>query len=57
LKYFEKQLIKSGESKTFTYIIDTPIDLSFPDEDGAIKIEKGYFTVFAGNQSARFQLR
>ena len=57
LKYFEKQLIKSGESKTFTYIIDPPKDLTFPDEKGEIKIEEGYFTLFAGNQSARFQLK
>ena len=31
-------------------------DLSFPDEKGEIKIEEGYFTIYAGNQSARFKL-
>lgn len=56
LKYFEKELIKSGESKTFTFIIDPSRDLSFPDEKGEMKIEEGYFTVFAGDQSARFRL-
>ena len=56
LKYFEKELIKSGESKTFTFIIDPSRDLSFPDEKGEIKIEAGYFTIYAGDQSRRFKL-
>ena len=56
LKYFEKELIKSGESKTFTFIIDPSKDLSFPDEKGEIKIEAGYFTIYAGDQSRRFKL-
>ena len=57
LKYFEKEMIKSGESRTFTFVIDPSRDLSFPDEKGERRIEDGFFTIYAGNQSGRFQLK
>ncbi|MCK9413745.1 MAG: glycoside hydrolase family 3 C-terminal domain-containing protein [Prolixibacteraceae bacterium] len=57
LKYFEKEMIKSGESKTFTFLIDPIRDLSFPNEKGEKLIEEGYFTLSVGNQVARFRLK
>ncbi|MCK9412558.1 MAG: glycoside hydrolase family 3 C-terminal domain-containing protein [Prolixibacteraceae bacterium] len=57
LKYFEKELIKSGEEKTFTFVIDPERDLSFPNEKGEKLIEEGYFTLSVGNQTARFHLK
>jgi beta-glucosidase len=57
LKYFEKELIKSGEGKTFTFVIDPVRDLSFPNEKGEKLIEEGYFTLSVGNQTARFRLK
>ena len=38
LKYFEKEMFRSGDSKTFTFNIDPSKDLSFPNEKGEIKI-------------------
>jgi beta-glucosidase len=55
LKYFEKETIKKGESKTITFIIDPSRDLSFPDEKGERRIENGYFTISTGNQSGRIR--
>ena len=56
LKYYEKELIKPGESKTFTYTIKTN-QLSFPDKKGETILEDGYFTVMVGNLKTRFKLQ
>lgn len=56
LKYYEKQLLAPGESKTFTFTIVPERDLSFPDKTGARHLEDGYFTLMVGNQKTRFKL-
>ncbi len=55
LKHFDKDLIKAGESKTFTFTI-SPSILSFPDAHGNDIIEEGYFTLMCGNHKVRFKL-
>ncbi|MFN6946167.1 MAG: glycoside hydrolase family 3 C-terminal domain-containing protein, partial [Cytophagaceae bacterium] len=56
LKYFEKQEIAPGESKTYTFIINPEKDLWFPDHEGKKLLEEGYFTIKVGDQTARFKL-
>lgn len=56
LKYYEKELIKAGESKTFTFTIKPVEHLTFPDKNDVAQLEDGYFTVMVGNLKARFKL-
>ena len=56
LKHFEKQLLKAGESKTFSFEIDAD-DLSYPDGDAKPILEEGFFTLKVGDTSARFELK
>src|SRR5687767_9608311 len=49
LKYYEKQAIKPGESKTFIFVVRPEEHLSFPDEKGKPVLENGYFTLMVGN--------
>ncbi|HEY3403281.1 MAG TPA: glycoside hydrolase family 3 N-terminal domain-containing protein [Ohtaekwangia sp.] len=56
LKYYEKEMIKAGEAKTFTFTIKTD-QLSFPDKKGEPVLEDGYFTVMVGNLKTRFKLQ
>ena len=56
LKYYEKELLKTGEEKTFTFTIKTD-QLSFPNKKGETVLEDGYFTVMVGNLKARFKLQ
>jgi beta-glucosidase len=57
LKYYEKQLLNPGESKTFTFRI-RPVDhLGFPNKKGEQIIEDGYFTLMVGNLKSRFKLK
>jgi beta-glucosidase len=56
LKYYSKDLIKPGESKTFTYTIKIS-DLSFPDKYGDAILEDGYFTLMTGGLKTRFKLQ
>ena len=55
LKYYEKQLIKPGESKEFTFTIKPSEHLSYPNKSERV-LEDGYFTLMVGNQKARFKL-
>jgi beta-glucosidase len=57
LKYYEKDLIKPGEAKTFTFTIKPTEQLSFPNKKGEQVLEDGYFTVMVGDQKARFKLQ
>ena len=57
LKYYEKQLIKPGESATFSFTIRPDESLSFPDkkntkvlEDGAETAEKENLSQLAARQ-------
>ncbi|WP_165823973.1 glycoside hydrolase family 3 N-terminal domain-containing protein [Pseudochryseolinea flava] len=56
LKFYSKELIKPGESKTFTYTINVN-DLAFPDKNGNAILEDGYFTLMTGNLKTRFKLQ
>jgi beta-glucosidase len=56
LKYYEKQLFKPGEEKTFEFTILPSRDLTFPDKHGQPVLEDGYFTVMVGNLKTRFKL-
>lgn len=57
LKFYEKKLIKAGESQEFEFIIRPKQDLGFPDEEGNLLLEKGAFTLMVGDQKARFDLK
>ncbi len=56
LKYYEKELIKAGESKEFSFIIKPETHLSFPNKVDEKILEDGYFTLTVGNLKARFKL-
>jgi beta-glucosidase len=57
LKYYEKELIKPGESKTFTFTIKPNEHLTFPNKKGELLLEDGDFTLMVGNLKTRFQLK
>jgi beta-glucosidase len=56
LKFFEKQELKAGETKTFKFEIDPVRDLSFPDSDGIRHLESGDFFLMINNQKIKFQI-
>lgn len=57
LKYYDKDLIKPGESKTFAFTIKPNEHLTFPNKKGETLLEDGYFTLMVGNLKTRFQLK
>jgi beta-glucosidase len=57
LKYYEKELIQPGESKTFTFTINPAEHLAFPDKKGSPVLEDGYFTLMVGDLKTRFRLQ
>jgi beta-glucosidase len=57
LKYYEKQMLKAGETRTFTFTIRPTEHLSFPDETGKMLLEDGYFTLMVGKLKKRFKLQ
>lgn len=50
LKYFEKQLIPAGESRTFTFDIDPMRDLGFVDRTGRRYLDSGDYLIMVGTQ-------
>jgi len=56
LKYYEKQLIKAGESKEFSFTIKPDTHLWFPNKVDEKILEDGYFTLTVGNLKTRFKL-
>ena len=56
LKYYEKELIKPGESKNFSFTIKPSEHLWFPDKTGEHILEDGYFTLMTGTLKTRFKL-
>ncbi len=56
LKYYEKELIKAGESKTFSFTIKPQEQLTFPNKKGEQQLEDGYFDLMVGNLKTRFKL-
>jgi beta-glucosidase len=57
LKFYEKESIKPGESKTFAFTIKPGEHLGFPDKQGRMILEDGYFTLMVGNLKTRFKLQ
>lgn len=57
LKYYEKELIAPGESRSFSFTITPSEHLWFPDRHGRHLLEDGTFKVMVGDQEARFRLR
>jgi beta-glucosidase len=55
LKYYEKKLLKPGESQEFIFTIDPMRDLSFPNSKNETLLEDGYFTLMVGDQKTRFK--
>lgn len=56
LQHFEKSLIEPGQSREFRFTIDPRSHLSFPDKDGNVLLEPGYFIVSVGKLQKRFLL-
>ncbi len=56
LKHFEKQLVKAGETKTFSFEIDPMRDLSFVDADGRRFLEPGEYYIMVGGQKAKLEI-
>ncbi len=57
LKYFEKELLAPGESKTFSFEITPAEHLAYPDSKGNMILEEGSFLVKAGDLEKRFWLK
>jgi beta-glucosidase len=57
LQHFEKKSLKPGEIVEFRFTVLPQKHLSFPDKDGNIILEPGYFRITAGNQTKRFRIR
>jgi beta-glucosidase len=57
LKHFEKQLVKVGETKVFSFDIIPARDLSYPDKFGNKILEDGRFILFVGDQHAKIDLK
>ena len=54
LKFFEKKFILPGEMKDYKFKIDPVKDLSYPNENGKMILEPGYYTLRVGDLKARF---
>ena len=55
LKHFEKVRLKPGESATLEFVI-TPDQLSYPDENGNPILEKGKYSLMAGDENQVFRI-
>jgi beta-glucosidase len=51
LKFFEKKLIKAGESETFRFEIDPKRDLGFVNSKGEKYLDKGEYRIMVGDQT------
>jgi len=56
LKFYEKKLLKPGESADFMFTINPMESLSFPNRKNEKLLENGYFTLTVGNLKTRFKL-
>ena len=56
LKYFEKQSIKAGETKTFRFDIDLERDFGFVNEDGKRFLETGEYNIHVLGQTVKIEL-
>jgi len=56
LKYFEKQLLKKGETKVYKFEIDLQRDLSFVDGDGKRFLEAGDYNIIVKNKKIKIEI-
>lgn len=56
LKYFEKQFIRVGETKTYRFEVDLERDLGFVDETGKRFLETGEYYILVGDQQVKVEL-
>ena len=56
LKHFEKQMLKAGESRTFTFEIDPEKDLGFVDSEGNPFLEKGDYYIMVNDRTVKVHL-
>ncbi len=57
LKYFDKKMIKRGETQTFTFEIDPERDFGHYDHDGHWFLEPGEYDVIVGNQTVKLTMK
>lgn len=55
LKFYEKKLIKAGESVSYSFTVRSA-QLAFPDNKNTQRLEDGYFTLMVGPIKTRFKL-
>jgi beta-glucosidase len=51
LRFFEKKLIKAGESETFRFEIDPKRNLGFVNSKGEKYLDKGEYRIIVGDQT------
>lgn len=56
LKHFEKQIIKKGETKTFSYDVDLLQDFGFVDGDGKRFLESGDYYIIVKDKKVKIEL-
>lgn len=56
LKYFEKQVIKVGETKEFVFDIDLERDFGFVNSDGKRFLENGEYEIIVKDQKIKIEL-
>lgn len=56
LKYFEKQLLKRGETKTYKFEMDLQRDLSFVDGDGNRFLEAGDYNIIVKDKKIKIEI-
>ena len=56
LKHFEKRMLRSGETHTFSFEIDPERDLSFVDGDGNRFLEAGDYYVIVKDRKLKLTL-
>jgi len=56
LKYFEKQLLKKGETKVFKFAVDLKRDLSFVNGDGKRFLETGDYNIIVKNKKIKIEI-
>jgi len=56
LKYFDKQLIRKGETKMFKFNVDVDRDFSFVDGDGKKFVEAGDFYIMVKDKKVKIEL-
>ena len=56
LKFFEKKLIKAGESETFRFEIDPKRDLGFVNSKGEKYLDKGEYRIMVGDQTVSIKV-